>query len=507
MRIIHISDTHFTGSSDDKNKIEMIVSSITNYIPKLWGGGEYLKTIVITGDLTDSGDEEDYKSARNLITTLQGFGFNVYVVPGNHDYCEHGILSPVVLGPYGSGKSKVRRQRFVDYICSVTHQSSQYPQVIDLDFNCKLILLDSMQAEMNEDTGDEFAQGKLGIPQLSILNEKLAGFEKLRRNGTKIIVALHHHPFKPEAADDHGLTGLNRGGLVDAQQFVEIVANKIDCLLFGHSTTEDYICQEFFENESVMYGIPIINVENLEHMDDHIGDISVVDLDNNRVTVYPTDITKTPKEPIRGKIPSNTEIYVTPTVTRGGAVIYNYSDAAPSIKFQPGDRVTITIGGAVQTGGKGNTWKRYVNPRGDNSDSLYFGQIYIPGITGINSADGLNPIRNLVARYGSYDSKSPDKCTLKFTIPKIDVIPESNRYLALGYVDDGYSDNGYWSHDDGTEDQCKNVGPAYVKIDIQHKPSILSVRQYLNQIGADPNLGIRHLLSGGATSVRDLLSY
>ncbi len=36
--------------------------------------------------------------------------------------------------------------------------------------------------------------------------------------------------------------------------------------------------------------------------------------------------------------------------------------------------------------------------------------------------------------------------------------------LELGYEDDGYSDNGYYSHDDGTGDQCRNVGNAFVHL-------------------------------------------
>jgi len=34
----------------------------------------------------------------------------------------------------------------------------------------------------------------------------------------------------------------------------------------------------------------------------------------------------------------------------------------PQIKFEPGDRVMVTAGGCVQTGGQGKIWKRYVHP-------------------------------------------------------------------------------------------------------------------------------------------------
>jgi hypothetical protein len=47
--------------------------------------------------------------------------------------------------------------------------------------------------------------------------------------------------------------------------------------------------------------------------------------------------------------------------------------------------------------------------------------------------------------------------------------PEAAKsFLQLGYEDDNYSDNGYYGHDDGTNDQCKGVGDAYVVITIRH---------------------------------------
>ena len=49
--------------------------------------------------------------------------------------------------------------------------------------------------------------------------------------------------------------------------------------------------------------------------------------------------------------------------------------AYPQVRFSPGDSVNVAAGGCVQTGGHGKTWKRYVDPSGDNSDHLYHGLI------------------------------------------------------------------------------------------------------------------------------------
>ena len=134
--------------------------------------------------------------------------------------------------------------------------------------------------------------------------------------------------------------------------------------------------------------------------------------------------------------------------------VNQHETPVPSVLFAPGDVVDIAADGCVQTGGSGNTWKRYVNPSGSNSESLYHGMIRIPTGTP-NSA--LVEVRSLIGQRllvsGSAD------------------IPASQMMLHLGYQDDDYSDNGYNDHDDGTEDQCKigtglDGGPAHITLTI-----------------------------------------
>ena len=147
---------------------------------------------------------------------------------------------------------------------------------------------------------------------------------------------------------------------------------------------------------------------------------------------------------------------ITPVVDRP-VTIYDGANFAPQISIQPGDVIEVTAGGCVQIGGQGLSWKRYVRPSGSGSDKLYFGSINIPGLT-----QGFTPIQKLI---GAYNPQSPDEYTVAFPNPVPAEIPV-NSYLELCYMDDGYSDNGYYAHDDGTEDQCKGVGPAHVQVTI-----------------------------------------
>jgi hypothetical protein len=123
-----------------------------------------------------------------------------------------------------------------------------------------------------------------------------------------------------------------------------------------------------------------------------------------------------------------------------------------AVRFHPGDGITIQAGGCVQTGGIGSTWKRYVDPR-PASENRFYGTIWIPGVVGNPPGQRVTPIRDVIGR-------------------QIGVPANANPvqlYLRLGYVDekDGYGDNGYSSHDDGTDDQCKGSQNAYVIVTIR----------------------------------------
>ncbi len=136
------------------------------------------------------------------------------------------------------------------------------------------------------------------------------------------------------------------------------------------------------------------------------------------------------------------------------------------ISFMPGDRIYVSAGGCVQTGGGGSTWKRYVDPTGPNTQSctcvggwagflckqwecvprLYHGTITIPGVT-------------------PQAAHIKDWVDHEFTIPTSFGGPIA---LQLGYTDDAdeFENNGYYDHDDGTDDQCSLPGgsPAHLTI-------------------------------------------
>jgi hypothetical protein len=117
------------------------------------------------------------------------------------------------------------------------------------------------------------------------------------------------------------------------------------------------------------------------------------------------------------------------------------------ITFRKLDTVFVTAGGCVQRGGHGRSWYRFVDPQAVDDPTLYHGTITLPGMEGtVFLSDFLmNPTFNIPAT------------------------AKGDLTLHVGYIDDNYTDNGYWSHDDGPEDQCQNVGNAWLLLVIIHQ--------------------------------------
>jgi hypothetical protein len=119
----------------------------------------------------------------------------------------------------------------------------------------------------------------------------------------------------------------------------------------------------------------------------------------------------------------------------------------PNIVFRPGDRVTFAAGGCVQTGGKGLSWRRYVDPRGQDTDHLYHGLITIPG-----------------------SSSAPTRIADVINHPLVIASTISGKpYLVLGYEHEQYWNAGYYAPDAGPEDQCKGEQPAWLEVKIEHR--------------------------------------
>ncbi len=181
--------------------------------------------IMITGDLVDEVDDalKNYKQAKQYIDDLKLAGFDVLVVPGNHDY--------------GTGNRQL--SYFVEKFKEVFYGDSSvsYPKK-DIIGEIAFIGLDSMQGEMEKDTLSHdakhsiFAAGSLGKRQLEELRVMLDTDPEVT-GAEKIVVYMHHRPFYFSHLRSILIpaTGLF---LQDRKELKKIIKGKIDMLLFGH---------------------------------------------------------------------------------------------------------------------------------------------------------------------------------------------------------------------------------------------------------------------------------
>ena len=140
-----------------------------------------------------------------------------------------------------------------------------------------------------------------------------------------------------------------------------------------------------------------------------------------------------------------------------------------SIRFRPGDVVSIEAGGCVATSSAPDSWRRFVDPTGRDANRLFHGLIRIPGHP---SGGGLVRIQTLVGR--------------PLTIPT--PLPPGNSFLSVGYEDSDYRDNGYANHNNGPGDQCRlerDGGPAWVSLTIKHSEEQPEERAPLDLVARD----------------------
>ena len=181
MRILHISDLHIGQEADvDRwKKAEKIVRETI----REWGDDDDKPLVLITGDVVDDGTEIEFIEARRILSPLHRAGFQVAPLPGNHDY-----------GWNGAHAEEKRFKLFKKYLLGIESRVT-YPDVPYADDDASLITLNSMYAETGFWDG-LLADGELGNRQLDELDELITVLRDERKKSHKIVVALHHHPFR-----------------------------------------------------------------------------------------------------------------------------------------------------------------------------------------------------------------------------------------------------------------------------------------------------------------------
>lgn len=218
-KILQLSDLHVGKSKSESKNLKRIVEKVIKLCQK-----DKL-TILITGDIVDDGQKKQYKEAKKILKPLVDIeNFNIWPTPGNHDYGWNGIHA--------------ERKRF-KYFKKAFYglENVGYPHVKTDSFGNVFIGLNSMKAETGFWDG-LLADGELGSRQIHDISGILNSIDELsvsERKKKKVVVHLHHHPFL--YPDDTLIEeGIEKTGhwLKDGEGFMNVIAGRIDILLFGH---------------------------------------------------------------------------------------------------------------------------------------------------------------------------------------------------------------------------------------------------------------------------------
>jgi len=244
-KIIHLSDLH-VGHEDCGANFFAIIDAISSL---MLPARNYV--IVVTGDIVDNANHaEQADEALEGLEQLKSRGYDVLVIPGNHDYGT-GILGD---------------RKFVNLFKRKFYGTPRisYPK-LDIIDQVAFIGLDSTAEELH--WLDRFlSEGELGKKQLMRLKRML---NRPEITGCKKVVYLHHHPFDYKIAMQ----------LKDSVDLKRILENRADMLLFGHYHADPDSAGKFYHGT---WGIRrCYNAGSSTHKNGNTGHQRIIDLSSD----------------------------------------------------------------------------------------------------------------------------------------------------------------------------------------------------------------------------------
>ncbi|WP_308469071.1 metallophosphoesterase family protein [Anaeromyxobacter diazotrophicus] len=223
VRLAHISDLHVGDRSRyprnglsardcDRHSVKLLKKILQAL------EAEPLDHLVVTGDVTLSGEASEFERAAELLAPWAEAG-KLTVLPGNHDLWSWEAAASWrflrLLGADGRGMKK---------------PFAVFPLAVELSPEVTLVALDS--ARHGEDP--RTTPGALGSEQLAAARELVRGAAK---QGRAVVLALHHHLVIPPERVPSDLA-LQRMPLADAYQLVRMLSElPVAAVLHGHRHT------------------------------------------------------------------------------------------------------------------------------------------------------------------------------------------------------------------------------------------------------------------------------
>jgi predicted phosphodiesterase len=212
LRLIHVSDLHFTAHPEKNRASVQLLEDVRELIAPP-DSKETKDHVVITGDIVNNGDEAEYAEALKAIEPFKG---RLLLVPGNHDYGGSGIayeaerarrFEEKLLVPLGIRHSFVNKEPAVSVLTD-----GAGVQVLMVGLNSNKLTPEDV----------DFARGRIGEQQMAKLDRILSNPE---HRGLWKVVYLHCQARK---GPDFALE------LEDGEQLVAMLRNRVHVAAFGH---------------------------------------------------------------------------------------------------------------------------------------------------------------------------------------------------------------------------------------------------------------------------------
>ena len=175
MRIAHLSDLHF--GRHDPQVAEALAADLRN---------SGVDLLIVSGDFTQIGSEDEFAEARRWIDDLQ---MPFFAIPGNHDVPAVNMLRRF-LSPYGLYKRHIGKDL------------EPFLETNGIAF-AGLNTTRRMRLELN------WSHGSIGRSQLRDLERR---FEAASPNAVRVVVA-HHPLLQPEAPGEQAMRSVDRADL------------------------------------------------------------------------------------------------------------------------------------------------------------------------------------------------------------------------------------------------------------------------------------------------------
>lgn len=218
MHFVQLSDTHVTRPGTlAYNKIDT-ASALQAAVARVLSLSQRPAFVVMTGDLVDHGQVEEYQHFRHLISPLLNESIPVYLLPGNHD---DRAAMRAVFDDHAYLNMMERGAGFVQY-------------VIEEHAPLRVIALDSQKLG--------HAEGELCDARLDWLEAQLSAAP-----AAPTVILMHHPPFE-SLIQFIDMMGLQTG------------AARLESIVRAHPQVERLLCGHIHRNIEARFGGTIASV-------------------------------------------------------------------------------------------------------------------------------------------------------------------------------------------------------------------------------------------------------